>query len=172
MHQLIALNHIGFTTDTIVQANHVLQRTHTPVFRFESHTNHRLCVLRWPSQQSPHLLLYFTAKSSSAAYSSSPTCEIQVHGLVVRPIATHVSSHVVSRSLIDATKIQPGLHLRNDIYEEYADSSCYCRKWKVTLDPGRGFPKIFNSDSRSGVKQNFWLSKFLNSHHVRMHKVA
>jgi len=32
--------------------------------------------------------------------SSSSTCEIQVQGLVVRPITTHVSSHVVSRSLV------------------------------------------------------------------------
>jgi len=67
MHQLIVLNHIGFPTDTIVQATHVLQRSRTPVFRFESHANHRLCVLRCPLQQSAHLLLYFTAKSSSAA---------------------------------------------------------------------------------------------------------
>jgi len=32
--------------------------------------------------------LVYTAKSSSAACSSSPTCEIQVHGPVVRPITT------------------------------------------------------------------------------------
>jgi len=62
MHQLIVLNHLGFTTDTIVQINHLLHRT--PVFRFESHANHTLCwlcstcVLRWPSQQSPHLRLF------------------------------------------------------------------------------------------------------------------
>jgi len=46
MHQLIVLNHIGFTTDTIVQVNHVLQRTRTAVFRFESRANHSLCLLR------------------------------------------------------------------------------------------------------------------------------
>jgi len=103
MHHLIVLTHTGFTTDIIVQVNHVLQLTRTAVFRFESHANHRLCILRWPSQQIPHLLLYFTAKSSTAAYSSSPTCEIQVHGLVVRPITRHVSSHVVSRSLFGKT---------------------------------------------------------------------
>jgi len=104
MHQLIGLNHIGFATDTIVQVNSALQRTRTPVFHFESHANHKLCVLRWPSQQSPQLLLYFTAKSSSSAYSISPACEIQVQGLVARPITTHVSSHVVSRSLAYVSK--------------------------------------------------------------------
>jgi len=41
MHLLIVLNHIGFTTDTIV---HLLRRTRTPVFRFESHANHVPCV--------------------------------------------------------------------------------------------------------------------------------
>ena len=104
MHEFIVLNHIGFTTDTIVQVNHALQRTRTHVFHFESHANHRLCVLRWPSQQSPHLLLCFTAKPSSSAYPNSPTCEIQVQGLVVRPITIYVSSHVVSRSLVWVSK--------------------------------------------------------------------
>jgi len=54
MHLLIVLNHIGFTTDTIVQVNHLLHWMRTPLFRFESHANHVPCILRWPSQQSPH----------------------------------------------------------------------------------------------------------------------
>jgi len=43
MHQLIVLNHIGVTTDTIVQINHLLH--YTPVFCFEGHPNHTLCWL-------------------------------------------------------------------------------------------------------------------------------
>jgi len=42
----IVLNHVGFTTDTIVQVNHLLRRTRTPVFRFESHGNDVPCSLR------------------------------------------------------------------------------------------------------------------------------
>jgi len=40
-YQLIVLNNIGFTNDTIVQINHLLHRK--PVFRFESHANHIAC---------------------------------------------------------------------------------------------------------------------------------
>jgi len=42
----VVLNHIGFTTDTIVQVNHLRRRTCTPVFRFESHADHIPCLLR------------------------------------------------------------------------------------------------------------------------------
>ena len=134
MHQLIVLNHIGFTTDTIVQVNHLIHRTRTPVFRFESHTVHILCctfVLRWPSQQRLHLQLY----------SSSLTRKIQVHGLVLRSIITHVSSHVVSRSLTTViyiykgplSKFQPGaLHNLNPphLFTMISCSAFFTRFWK------------------------------------------
>jgi len=62
MHQLVVLNNIGFRTDWIGQRNHLLHRT--PVFCFESHTHDiipTLLYVRRPSQESPHLRLYWNS---------------------------------------------------------------------------------------------------------------
>ena len=42
---------------------------------------------------------------------------------------------VPTQATIDATEIQNFLNLSSDIYED----SCYCRKWKMTPDPGAFF---------------------------------
>jgi len=49
-------------------------------------------------------------------------------------------------AVIDPTVIYPYFYLRND-HTDY----CYCRNWKVTLDPGPVFPNIFTRDP--GLKE-------------------
>jgi len=66
---------------------------------------------------------------------------------------------VPTQATIDATEIQQCLNLSSDIYKD----SCYCRKWKMTPDPGAFFSQnpgpFFHKRSVFSQKIPIWFRK-------------